>query len=118
MEKVNLTQKFDLFSEYFSPKIVGELNNQAVKLVKFRGPFVWHHHETEDELFLVIKGEMSIEFREKTIFLQEGEFLVVPHGIEHRPNATEEVHVLVFEPLSTVNTGNKQNNFTVRCERI
>lgn len=118
MEKVNIAQKLQLFSEYFSPKIIGELNNQAVKLVKFKGPFVWHHHETEDELFLVIKGKMSIEFREKTESLGEGEFLIVPRGIEHRPNAVDEVHVMVFEPLSTINTGEKRNSLTVECEKI
>ncbi len=118
MDKVNLAQKLALFSEYFSPKIVGELNNQAVKLVKFKGSFVWHHHEVEDELFLVIKGEMRMDFREKAVTLKEGEFIIVPHGVEHCPDAEEEVHILLFEPLTTVNTGEKKNNFTTSTIKI
>ncbi len=118
MEKVNLAQKLTTFSEYFSPKIVGELNNQAIKLVKFKGPFVWHHHEVEDELFLVIKGEMHMDFREKAVTLKEGEFIIVPHGVEHRPDAEEEVHILLFEPLTTVNTGEKQNSLTATNVKI
>ena len=112
MEKINLLQKFSLFSEYWNPKIVGELNGQQVKLVKFKGPFTWHHHDQEDELFLVIKGSFTMELRDKNIELNEGECLVIPRGVEHRPNAAEEVWVLLFEPAGTLNTGNKENAFT------
>ena len=119
MEKVNLVDKFALFSEYWKPKIVGDLNRQQVKLVKFQGPFVWHHHENEDELFLVVKGRFRMEFRDRHVWLEEGEFLIVPHGVEHRPVADEEAHVLLFEPASTVNTGNLKNERTVeRLDRI
>src|SRR5512136_2412765 len=102
MEKVNLNEKFDLFKEHWSPKIGGELNGQYVKLARLKGEFVWHHHETEDELFLVIKGQLTIKFRERDVLLKEGEFLIVPHGIEHKPVAEEEVQVLLFEPQSTL----------------
>lgn len=112
MEKVNLAEKLQLFSEYLNPKIVGELNGQHVKLVKFKGPFTWHHHEHEDELFLVVKGSFVMELRDKNIELKAGEFLVVPRGVEHRPNAAEEVEVLLFEPATTLNTGNTENEFT------
>ena len=112
MEKVNLRDKLDLFKEHWSPKIVGELNDQQVKLVKFRGPFVWHHHAHEDELFLVVKGRFRMEFRDRDLWLEEGEFLIVPRGVEHRPVADEEAHVLLFEPASTLNTGNVRNERT------
>jgi mannose-6-phosphate isomerase-like protein (cupin superfamily) len=112
MEKVNLTEKFGLFKEHWSPKIVGELNGQYVKLAKLKGEFVWHHHEAEDELFLVVKGQLTIKFRERDVMLKEGEFLIVPRGIEHKPVAEEEVHVLLFEPKSTVNTGNVRTEKT------
>jgi mannose-6-phosphate isomerase-like protein (cupin superfamily) len=112
MDKVNLTEKFATFSEHWSPKIVGELNDQHVKLVKFQGPFTWHHHEHEDEMFLVVKGSFIMEFRDKNVTLNEGEFLIVPRGVEHRPNAPEEVAVLLFEPAGTLNTGNVENEFT------
>ena len=112
MNKVNLAEKFSLFYEYWSPKIAGELNGQQVKLVKFKGPFTWHHHEHEDELFLVVKGSFTMEFRDKHVEIQEGEFIIVPRGVEHRPNAVEEVYVLLFEPASTLNTGNTENEFT------
>jgi mannose-6-phosphate isomerase-like protein (cupin superfamily) len=112
MNKVNLAEKFSLFSDHWSPKIVGELNGQMIKLVKFKGPFTWHHHENEDELFLVIKGSFVMEFREKNIELKEGEFMIIPHGVEHRPNAAEEAEVMLFEPGTTLNTGNKNNEFT------
>jgi len=119
MEKVNLAEKFSRFSEHWSPKIVGELNGQQVKLVKFQGPFLWHHHEHEDELFLVVKGRFRMEFRDRHLWLEEGEFLVVPRGIEHRPVADEEAQVLLFEPASTLNTGNVQSEQTLkRLERI
>ena len=112
MQKVNLAEKFSLFSEYWSPKIVGELNGQHVKLVKFKGPFTWHHHDNEDEMFLVTKGSFVMELRDKNITLNEGEFLIVPRGVEHRPNAAEEVEILLFEPATTLNTGNTENEFT------
>jgi mannose-6-phosphate isomerase-like protein (cupin superfamily) len=114
MEKVNLREKLSLFTEHWSPRIVGELNGQQVKLVKLQGPFTWHHHETEDELFLVVKGRFRMELRDRSIELEEGEFLIVPHGVEHRPVADEEVHILLFEPASTLNTGNVENERTVR----
>jgi mannose-6-phosphate isomerase-like protein (cupin superfamily) len=113
MEKVNLSEKFSLFSEYWNPKIAGELNGQQVKLVKFKGPFVWHHHDNEDELFYVVKGNFDMEFRDKTVTINEGEFIIVPRGIEHRPNAKEEVHVVLFEPGTTLNTGNIKNDMTI-----
>lgn len=106
MEKINLSEKFSLFTEHWSPKVVGALNGQEVKLVKFKGPFVWHHHEQEDELFYVVKGCFDMELRDKTITINAGEFIVIPAGVEHRPNAKEEVEVLLFEPAQTLNTGN------------
>ena len=112
MEKVNLREKFSLFSEHWKPKIVGDLNGQQVKLVKFAGPFVWHRHEAEDELFLVVEGRFRMEFRDRSVWLENGEFLIVPRGVEHRPVAEEEVHVLLFEPASTLNTGNAQSELT------
>lgn len=117
MEKVNLGEKLALFSQHWSPRIVGELNGQHVKLVKFQGPFTWHHHEDEDELFLVVKGRFRMELRDRSIDLEEGEFLIVPRGVEHRPVAEEEVHVLLFEPATTLNTGNVENERTVREPR-
>lgn len=104
-EKINLREKFSLFSEHWNPKIIAALNGQHVKLVKFSGEFVWHKHDTEDELFFVVEGSFRMEFREHTVELQAGEMIVVPHGVEHRPVADEEVHVLLFEPESTLNTG-------------
>jgi mannose-6-phosphate isomerase-like protein (cupin superfamily) len=119
MRKVNLTEKLSTFSDYWSPKIVGDLNGQQAKLVKFKGEFVWHHHEVEDEMFLVVQGEFCIEFRDRQVHLQAGEFIIVPHGVEHRPVAEQEVHVLLFEPATTLNTGNTQNDRTVaQLERI
>jgi mannose-6-phosphate isomerase-like protein (cupin superfamily) len=112
MEKVTVLEKFSQFTEHFSPKIVGELNGQQVKLVKFQGPFVWHHHDHEDELFYVVKGSFVMELRDGDIGLNEGDFLVVPKGVEHRPNAAEEVWIMLFEPATTLNTGNQQNEFT------
>lgn len=114
MEKINLAEKFSLFSEYWNPKIAGELNGQQVKLVKFKGPFVWHHHEYEDELFFVVKGNFEMEFRDKTVTINEGEFIIVPRGVEHRPNAKEEVKVMLFEPATTLNTGNTESERTVK----
>ena len=118
MTKVNLTQKLSAFSEYFSPRIVGELNGQHVKLVKFQGDFVWHHHDAEDEMFLVLHGGFRMDYRDEigrdqSIDLRVGEFLIVPRGVEHRPCAAEEVHILLFEPAGTLNTGNVRNERTV-----
>lgn len=113
MEKVNLAQKFGLFNDHWSPKIVGELNGQQVKLAKLHGEFVWHHHEDEDELFLVVKGQLTMKLRDGDIVLNEGEFLIVPRGVEHMPVALEEVHVLLFEPKGTLNTGNVEGEMTV-----
>ena len=112
VEKVNPAQKFASFDEHWSLKIAGELNGQHVKLVKLLGEFVWHHHE-EDELFLVFKGRFRMEFRDRDVWVEEGEFIVVPRGVEHRPVAEEEAHVLLFEPASTLNTGNVRNERTV-----
>lgn len=113
IEQINLTDKFSLFQEYWSPKIVGELNDSHVKLAKLKGEFVWHHHENEDELFLVVKGRLLIKLRDRDIWLNEGEFTIIPKGVEHLPVANEEVHVLLLEPKSTLNTGNVQNERTV-----
>ncbi|HEY8511010.1 MAG TPA: cupin domain-containing protein [Cyclobacteriaceae bacterium] len=112
IEKVNLQEKLNLISDHWNPRIIGELNGQHVKAVKMKGDFVWHHHDNEDELFLVTKGVLKMEFRDKTIEIHEGEFLIVPRTIEHRPVAEEEVHVILFEPASTINTGNVQNERT------
>lgn len=112
MHKVNVLEKFAQVTDHWNPRIVGELNNQHVKLVKFQGPFTWHHHEQEDELFYVIKGSFIMELRDKNIELTAGDFLVVPKGVEHRPNAAEEVWVMLFEPATTLNTGNTENDFT------
>ena len=118
-EAVNVQQKLAQFSDYWSPKIVGELNGQQVKLVKFQGEFIWHRHENEDELFLVVKGRFRMEFRNRRVWLDEGEFLIVPRGVEHRPVAEEEVHVMLFEPASTLNTGNARSDRTIAYpERI
>ena len=106
IHKVNLRDKLSLFHTHWDPKIVGELNGQQVKLVKFMGEFVWHHHDHEDELFLVVDGSFVMEFRDRRVMLNEGEFLIVPRGVEHRPVAEREVHVLLFEPATTLNTGN------------
>jgi len=119
MDKVNLAQKFSMFNDYWSPKIVGELNDSHVKLVKLKDEFVWHHHETEDELFLVVKGSLQIKLRDQDIFLEEGEFVIIPRGVEHLPIAKDEVHVLLLEPKTTLNTGNVGNERTVMdLERI
>ncbi len=112
VDKVNLDEKFALFSEHWSPKVVAELNGQAVKLVKLQGEFVWHHHDHEDELFFVMRGTLQMEFRDRVVTVEAGEFIVVPHGVEHRPVAPEEVHLMLFEPLETVNTGNVQEERT------
>ncbi|WP_414984411.1 cupin domain-containing protein [Cloacibacterium sp.] len=112
INKITLSEKFSLFSEYWSPKIVGELNGQNVKLAKFKGEFVWHKHDNEDEMFLVVDGILKIEFRDKTVTLNKNEFLIVPKGVEHKPVAENEVLVMLFEPASTLNTGDTENELT------
>ncbi|MBK6635065.1 MAG: cupin domain-containing protein [Chitinophagaceae bacterium] len=112
MEKVNLAQKLSLFNDHYNPRIVGELNGQHVKLVKLKGEFVWHKHDVEDELFLVIKGKLRMEYRDRTVEINEGEFIIVPHGVEHKPAAAEEVQLLLFEPATTLNTGDVENEMT------
>ena len=117
--KVNLTEKFDLIHQHYSPKIVGELNGQYVKLVKFVGPFIWHKHVDEDEMFLVTKGSFRMEFRDHSETLGVGEFIIVPRGVEHRPVADSEVEVMLFEPATTLNTGDVEHEITQReLERI
>ena len=116
MDKVNIAEELAGFAEHFQPRVVGALNGQHVKLVKLQGEFLWHHHESEDELFLVIKGNMTIQLRDRDITLREGEFFIVPHGVEHKPSAEAETHVLLFEPASTLNTGNVENERTYRPE--
>ncbi|HEY3040929.1 MAG TPA: cupin domain-containing protein [Pyrinomonadaceae bacterium] len=124
MNKINLSQKLSLITDHWNPRIVGELNGQYLKLVKFEGAFTWHHHETEDEMFLVVKGRFRMEIREsggnssepgeqRDVWVEEGEFIIVPRGVEHRPVADEEAEVLLFEPASTLNTGNVRDEFTV-----
>ena len=123
MDKINLIEKLSLIGDHWNPRIVGELNGQHLKLVKFKGPFTWHHHETEDEMFLVMKGRFRMEFREgggdasaptqRDVWLEAGEFIIVDRGVEHRPVADEECHVLLFEPATTLNTGNVNDEFTV-----
>ena len=106
MTVINIAEKLSQFNDHWSPKIVGELNGQHVKLVKAEGEFVWHHHDHEDEMFLVIKGSFDMEYRDRTETIREGEFCIVPRGVEHRPVAHTEVHVMLFEPAGTLNTGN------------
>ena len=113
VEKINLAEKFRLFADLWSPKIVGEVNDIHIKLVKLRGEFVWHHHDEEDELFLVVKGRLLIKLRDRDIWLEEGEFVIIPRGVEHLPVAPEEVQVLLVEPKSTLNTGNVRSDRTV-----
>lgn len=113
MEKVNLLEKFGKFQEHWKPRIAGEVNDSLVKLVKFQGEFLWHHHEQEDEMFLVVKGRMTMRFRDRDIVLDEDEFIVVPRGVEHMPVAEQEAWVMLFEPRTTLNTGNVTNERTV-----
>jgi mannose-6-phosphate isomerase-like protein (cupin superfamily) len=113
MGKVNLAEKFSAFNDYFNPRIVGELNGQQVKLVKFQGEFIWHHHDNEDELFYVVKGSFDMFFRDKKITINAGEFLIVPRGVEHKPVAKQEVSIMLFEPATTLNTGNVIGEKTV-----
>jgi mannose-6-phosphate isomerase-like protein (cupin superfamily) len=112
INKVNLAEKLSRFNDYWNPRIAGELNGQQVKLTKLKGEFIWHKHDAEDELFLVIRGTLTMELRDKTISVNPGEFIIIPRGVEHKPVAQEEVHLLLFEPASTVNTGNLQNEYT------
>ncbi|MDB4876684.1 MAG: Cupin domain protein [Gemmatimonadetes bacterium] len=117
--KLNLADKFAAFTEHWSPKIVADLNGQQVKVVKFQGAFVWHHHDREDEMFLVHRGRFDMEFRDRTVSLEAGDFIVVPRGVEHRPVAAEEVEVVLFEPAETLNTGSATDARTVaKPERI
>jgi len=112
MEKINISEKLSLFNDHFNPRIVGELNGQQVKLVKFQGEFVWHHHDNEDELFYVVKGSFDMLLKDKTITINTGEFLIVPRGVEHKPVAKEEVEIMLFEPATTLNTGNIESELT------
>lgn len=112
LDKVNIDEKFSQFSDYFNPRIVGELNGQQVKLVKVKGEFVWHHHEHEDEMFLVIKGSFTMQLRDRDIHLQKNDFIIIPRNTEHRPVAENEVEIMLFEPAGTLNTGNKQSALT------
>jgi len=119
MDAVNLNAKLALFDTHWDPKVVGELNGQHVKVVKLLGAFVWHSHEAEDELFLVIRGAFTMEFRDRSVVVSEGEFLIVPRGVAHRPVASREAHVLLFEPVSTLNTGDVSGPLTVHSpERL
>ncbi|MBK9270348.1 MAG: cupin domain-containing protein [Saprospiraceae bacterium] len=113
MQKVNIGNKFSQFEEYWSPKIVGELNGQCVKIAKLKGEFVWHKHDNEDELFYILKGTLKIEFRDHSITLHENEIVIVPRGTEHKPVAENEVYLMLFEPASTLNTGDQKNEFTI-----
>jgi mannose-6-phosphate isomerase-like protein (cupin superfamily) len=113
MEKVNLAEKLNSFQEHWNPKIVGELNDSYIKVVKFKGEFVWHHHDDEDEMFLVIKGRFLMKLKDQDISLEEGEFIIIPRGVEHMPVAAEEVEVMLIEPKTTLNTGNLKNERTV-----
>jgi mannose-6-phosphate isomerase-like protein (cupin superfamily) len=119
MEKVSLREKLDLFSDHWNPRTIGELNGQHVKVVKFQGEFVWHDHAEEDEFFLVLRGSFRMDFRDRTVLLNEGEFIIVPRGVEHRPVADEEVHVMLFEPAQIRHTGDVESSLTVHnYERI
>ena len=118
-EKVNLAEKFSRIPDHWHPRVAGEINDMAVKLVKLKGEFMWHHHENEDELFLVVKGRLTMRLRDRTVEIKEGEFFIVPRGVEHLPVAEEEVHVVLLEPKTTLNTGNLRNQRTVeKLERI
>lgn len=112
IDKINITEKFDRFSDYFNPRIVGQLNGQHVKLVKFKGGFVWHHHDHEDEMFLVVNGAFTMELRDKNVHLEKGDFIIIPKRTEHRPVAIEEVQIMLFEPANTLNTGNTRSELT------
>jgi mannose-6-phosphate isomerase-like protein (cupin superfamily) len=123
MQKISLADKLSSFHEHWSPKIVGELNGQHLKLVKFQGEFVWHHHDAEDELFLVLQGSFRMDYREpsgaeQSLEISAGEFVIVPRGMEHRPYAVEEAHVMLFEPAGTLNTGNIRTDLTIDAPAI
>ena len=119
METVNLIEKFSHFSDYCNPRVIGQVNDCHVKAVKLKGEFLWHHHDNEDELFLVVKGTLRMKFRDREAVVREGEFVVVPRGVEHCPVADQEVHIVLIEPKSTLNTGNITNERTVaQLERI
>jgi mannose-6-phosphate isomerase-like protein (cupin superfamily) len=119
IRKVNLAEMFGRFQDQWKPKVVGEVNDSLVKLVKFKGEFVWHHHDQEDEMFLVVKGRMRMQLRDRDVTVGPGEFIIIPHGVEHKPGADEETEVLLFEPNSTLNTGNVRNERTVpELERL
>lgn len=119
MKKINLKNKFNLFNDHWNPRIIGEMNGQDIKIAKVKGEFIWHNHKNEDELFLIIKGTLKIQFSDKTIELNKGEILIVPKGIEHKPIAEEEVWLLLFEPNSTKHTGNIKSNITIdKFEKI
>tara|TARA_B110000305_G_scaffold76435_1_gene85825 strand:- start:301 stop:660 length:360 start_codon:yes stop_codon:yes gene_type:complete len=112
MKKINISQKLAQFNDHWNPKIIGELNHQHVKLAKLKGEFIWHKHDNEDEMFLVLKGTLKIEFRDRIETINENEMIIVPRGIEHKPIAEEEVSIMLFEPASTINTGKLENKFT------
>ncbi len=114
MKAVNLAEKFSLINEHWSPRLLGELNNQAVKIAKLKGEFIWHHHENEDEMFFVIEGSMIIKLKDKDIVLNKNEFFIIQKGIEHKPVAKDEVLVMMFEPMSTINTGNIESDITIK----
>jgi mannose-6-phosphate isomerase-like protein (cupin superfamily) len=118
MDKINLAKKMDLFHDHWKPKIVGEINDSYVKLAKLKGEFMWHHHESEDEMFFIIRGHLTIQFRDKNINLNEGEMIIIPKGIEHCPLAEEEVQVMLLEPKTTLNTGTEENERTAPLEWI
>lgn len=119
MNKINVLEKFSQISDYWNPRIAGELNGQMVKLVKFQGEFVWHKHDNEDEMFYVVEGEFDMELRDKTITIRENEFIIIPRGVEHRPVASKAVSVILFEPATTLNTGDQRNQMTKEVlERI
>lgn len=119
MHTINLKERFAKFSDYCKPRVIGEVNDCAVKAVKMKGEFIWHHHENEDELFLVVKGTLRMKFRDHESVVHEGEFIIVPRGVEHLPVADEEVHIILVEPKSTLNTGNLVNERTVsKLERL
>lgn len=111
-EKINVSEKFSLINDYWNPRIAAELNGQQIKFAKLKGEFIWHKHDNEDEMFFVVKGRLKIEFRDKSVILNENEFLVIPKGVEHKPIAEEEVHLILFEPASTLNTGNILNEMS------
>ncbi len=113
MDKINIAEKLSLFSDHWNPRIVGELNGQHVKLAKLKGEFIWHKHDDEDEMFYVLDGEFDLEFRDKTVLVKQGEFIIVPKGVEHRPVAQNEVSIMLFEPATTLNTGDQNNDRTL-----